>query len=123
MNGKRIKKKLSQRVHHDEMLDKRFQRDIWSAFLARYVNDDSLSLRDAQLEYPGMESYLMDAWKIYQQQTNQVGESESRKCHSSSESVSAKGNVYRLRGIESFDLFTKGKLNSKQVADKGDNLE
>lgn len=70
LNGNRIKKKLSQRVHHDEMLGKSFQRDIWSAFLARYVNDDLLSLRDAQSEYPGMESYLMDAWKIYQQQTN-----------------------------------------------------
>ncbi len=97
LNGNRIKKKLSQRVHHDEMLGKSFQRDIWSAFLARYVNDDLLSLRDAQSEYPGMESYLMDPWKIYQQQTNQVGKSESEKCHSSSESVSAKGKAYRLR--------------------------
>lgn len=123
LNGKRIKKKLSQRVHHDEMLGKSFQRDIWSAFLARYVNDDLLSLRDAQREYPGMESYLMDAWKIYQQQTNQVSESESRKRHSSSESVSAKGKVYLLKNIASFDIYTKGKPHSEQIANTGDNLE
>lgn len=119
LNGKRIKKKLSQRVHHDEMLKKDFHRDLWSAFLARYVNDDLLSLQDAKNEYPGMESYLTEAWKLYQQQTNQVGESESEKSHSSPESVSVKGKSYRIIGSLGP---RRGKLNSKQVANTSDNL-
>ncbi len=95
------------------MLNKKFQRDLWSAFLARYVNDDLLSLQDAQLSYPGMESCLMEAWELYQQQTNQVGQSESEKSHSSPESVSVKGKSYRIAGSLK-SLYPKS--SSKQVA-------
>lgn len=90
LNGKRIKKKLSQRVHHDDYLKKDIHRDLFSAFLARYVYDDKLSLLDASSEYPGMESSLMEAWEQHQQQTNQVGESERRNGHKSFEFVPIK---------------------------------
>ncbi|MEO1432186.1 MAG: hypothetical protein AAFV71_24600, partial [Cyanobacteria bacterium J06633_8] len=45
----------------------KMHRDLFTAFLARHVNDDSLSLLDAQYEYSGSEPILVDAWKLYQQ--------------------------------------------------------
>ena len=88
LNGERIKKSLSQRVHQDSsgMI---MHRDLFSAFLARYVNDDeSLSLHDARREYPRSESILRSAWQIYQKNCEQVSVSESRLCHSSLENLS-----------------------------------
>ncbi|WP_016870544.1 MULTISPECIES: hypothetical protein [Fischerella] len=55
LDGSRIKKSLSQRVHKD-VTGLVMNRDIWSAYLARYINEDQLSLQDAQCEYPRLES-------------------------------------------------------------------
>lgn len=57
-------------------------RDLMSAFLSRHVYDDTLSLQDAQSEYPGMETALLRAWQQYQQSANRVSASESRCSHS-----------------------------------------
>ncbi len=65
LDGTRIKKSLSQRVHYDVTGIVPHHRDIWSSFLARYVNQDELSLHDAQLEYQRLESVLLEAWQQY----------------------------------------------------------
>ncbi|MGK7872937.1 MAG: hypothetical protein AB4426_06385 [Xenococcaceae cyanobacterium] len=64
-------------------------RDLFSAFLARHVNDDLLSLQDAQNEYSRQEPVMREAWERYQQSANRVGFAESRLCHSSSERISS----------------------------------
>lgn len=85
LDGERIKKSLSQRVHKDNS-GIVMHRDLFSAYLARYVNDDDcLSLQDARTEYQRSESILRSAWQVYQKNCERVGESESRLCHSSSE--------------------------------------
>ncbi|MGD1912115.1 MAG: RNA-guided endonuclease TnpB family protein [Rivularia sp. (in: cyanobacteria)] len=97
LDGTRIKKSLSQRVHED-VTGFKLHRDLFSAFLARHVNDDSLSLLDAQIEYPGSEPILVDAWKQYQQTASKVGASVRAACpkgiiknsHCSSEQLSHK---------------------------------
>ncbi len=62
LTGKRIKKSLSERVHHDQT-GIVMQRDLFSAFLARYVVENELLLQDAINAYPGMESILLAAWR------------------------------------------------------------
>lgn len=50
-----MKKSLSERVHHDATGIK-MHRDLMSAYLSRYVNqDDTLSLLDARNGYRGAE--------------------------------------------------------------------
>jgi putative transposase len=90
LDGSRIKKSLSQRVHRD-VTGVVMHRDIFSAFLSRYVNEDTLSLQDAQCEYPRLEQTLWLAWQQYQTNCEQVGESESRLTHSSSEQFNHEG--------------------------------
>ncbi|MDJ0616946.1 MAG: hypothetical protein QNJ63_09405 [Calothrix sp. MO_192.B10] len=87
LDGTRIKKKLSQRVHYD-VTGVVMHRDLFSAYLSRWVYGDVLSLRDAQWEYPDAEPYLMDGWKRYQQTANRVGNSESGNNHMSLERLS-----------------------------------
>jgi hypothetical protein len=89
LDGTAIKKKLSQRVHED-VTGFKMHRDLFSAFLARHVNDDSLSLLDAQNEYPGSEPILVDGWKLYQQTANKLGASEIENSHCSVEQLSHK---------------------------------
>jgi hypothetical protein len=81
LTGVRIKKSLSERVHYDKS-GVAMHRDLMSAFLSRYVYDDTLSLQDAQSEYPGMETTLLRAWQQYQQSANRVSASESQCSHS-----------------------------------------
>lgn len=81
LTGERIKKSLSERVHYDQS-GVVMHRDLMSAFLSRHVYDDTLSLQDAQSEYPGMETTLLRAWQQYQQSANRVSASESRCSHS-----------------------------------------
>ena len=53
LSGKRIKKSLSQRVHHDVTGKIVMHRDLFSAYLARFVNDEDnllLHLAESQLE-------------------------------------------------------------------------
>lgn len=68
-------------------------RDLFSAFLSRYVNQDkldSLATQDARMEYPRLEPILVEAWKDFKQTAKRVGESESRMPDSSSERFSTK---------------------------------
>ena len=60
LDGTRVKKSLSQRVHYDITGIVPHQRDLWSSFLARHVNQDKLSLHDAQVEYQRLESVLLE---------------------------------------------------------------
>ncbi|WP_243147374.1 hypothetical protein [Scytonema sp. UIC 10036] len=63
MDGSRVKKSLSQRVHYDATGIK-MHRDLMSAYLSRYVNqDDRLSLQDARSGYRGAEPLLTEAWQ------------------------------------------------------------
>ncbi|WP_414589903.1 hypothetical protein [Scytonema sp. PCC 10023] len=55
LDGSRIKKSLSERVHRDATGIK-MHRDLFSAYLSRYVNqDDTLSVQDARTGYCGAE--------------------------------------------------------------------
>ena len=49
-------------------------RDLFSAYLARCVYGDVLSLRDAAWEYPDTEPYLLEAWQLYTTNCKQVAE-------------------------------------------------
>ncbi|MEC4818900.1 MAG: transposase, partial [Scytonema sp. PMC 1069.18] len=63
LDGSRTKKSLSERVHHDATGIK-MHRDLMSAYLSRYVNqDDLLSLQDARSGYRGAEPLLLEAWQ------------------------------------------------------------
>ena len=90
LDGTRIKKSLSQRVHRD-CSGFQMHRDLFSAFLARYVNDeDNLLLQSAQQEWKRLESVLKSAWREFQINCKRVSESESRLGHSSSEQFDLK---------------------------------
>jgi putative transposase len=82
-----IKKSLSQRVHQDVTGLPQHQRDLFSAFLSRYVNQDVLVLQDAQAEYLGLEPILLEAHQRYLTR-KQVSASERRLSDSPSEGVS-----------------------------------
>jgi len=92
LDGSRIKKSLSHRVHHD-LTGIEMHRDLFSAFLARYVDRDTLSLHSAQVEWKRLEPILMEAWELYRQRTSRVGESESKKFDPSLECVSIDSGV------------------------------
>ena len=87
LDGTRIKKRLSERVHRDITGIKPMHRDLFSAYLARCVYNNKLSLWDAQCEYPGTEPFLLDGWQQYQS-ANRVAERKSRNSYSSSEQMS-----------------------------------
>lgn len=87
LDGSRIKKSLSERVHRDVSGIVEHHRDLFSAFLSRSVNQDKLSLQDALNEYSWAEPLLLEAWQRYKTR-EQVGASESRKSDSPSERVS-----------------------------------
>ncbi|BAY44030.1 transposase, IS605 family protein [Scytonema sp. HK-05] len=65
LNGERIKKTLSQRVHIDRLTGEGMHRDLFSAFLAKFVNQDELSLQDAVEQYPRSKSILFGAWRRF----------------------------------------------------------
>ena len=104
LNGDRIKKPLSQRVHRDVTGLIVLHRDLFSAYLARFVNDDdNLLLHLAVEQLERSESILMEAWQEFQKTANRVSESESRLCHSSLEQFSIKlGNISQIsqRGLQ-----------------------
>jgi putative transposase len=80
LTGERIKKSLSERVHYDRT-GIVIHRDLFSAFLARYVDENQLSLQNAREAYSGMESSLLEAWQRYKTNCKQVSIAESRKAH------------------------------------------
>lgn len=92
LDGSRNKKSLSDRVHHD-VTGIKMHRDLFSAFLARYVDRDTLSLHDAQVEWQRLEPILMEAWELYRQRTSRVGESENKKLDPSFECVSINSGI------------------------------
>ena len=76
LDGSRVKKSLSERVHHDAT-GIEMHRDLFSAYLSRHVNqNDRLSLQDAASQYSGSESILLDAWQEFLSR-ERVGSSES----------------------------------------------
>jgi len=88
LDGTRIKKSLSQRVHKD-VTGVVMHRDLFSAFLSRHVNDeDNLLLHLARDEWGRLEPILTEAWKEFQQSANRVSASESGLCHSPLERIS-----------------------------------
>ncbi len=102
LDGTRIKKSLSQRVHKD-VTGFRMHRDLFSAFLARSVYDDLLSLHYVQQDYRRLESVLMEGWERYLESANLVGNAERRRCHTPKEQISIdleKANQVKLEGLE-----------------------
>lgn len=89
LNGERIKKNLSQRVHYDQT-GIVMHRDLFSAFLSRYIDEDQLSLQDAITQYPRLEPVLLEAWEHYKQSANRVSASESGQAHPPLERISTK---------------------------------
>jgi putative transposase len=101
LNGERIKKSLSQRIHYD-LTGAIMHRDLFSAFLARHINDeDNLLLQSARKEWKRLESVLESAWQEFQKNCEQVGASESRQGHFSSEQFDLKlGSISQISCIE-----------------------
>lgn len=60
--GKKHKKRLSERVHACEC-GVTTQRDLFSAYLARFVEDDALQVAKARESWPGAEPLLWTAWQ------------------------------------------------------------
>lgn len=87
LNGERIKKSLSERVHRD-LSGFEMHRDLFSAFLSRYVVEDELLLQGAQIEYPRLEQVLMDAWQRYKQSASPVSIAENRQAQPPLERIS-----------------------------------
>ncbi|BAY48920.1 transposase, IS605 family protein [Scytonema sp. HK-05] len=65
LDGSRIKKSLSQRVHRDVTGIPEHQRDLFSAFLSRSVNQNQLVLQDAREQYLRLEPVLLEAHQRY----------------------------------------------------------
>ena len=85
LTGERVKKALSERVHYDA-LGAVMHRDLFSAYLSRFVNDeDNLLLHLAVEQWERSEPILMQAWKEFQTNRERVAACESRLGHSPSE--------------------------------------
>ncbi|GET41662.1 transposase, IS608 family protein [Microseira wollei NIES-4236] len=97
LTGERIKKKLSERVHFDQA-GFAMHRDLWSAYLSRFVNEeDVLLLHLAVEQWERSEPYLHEAWKDFQTNREQLGASERRQSHSPLERSRAEsGNVNQI---------------------------
>ncbi len=90
LTGQRIKKSLSDRVHYDKT-GIVMHRDLFSAYLSRFVNDeDNLLLHLAVEQWERSEPILMQAWKEFQTNCQRVAERESRLSHSPSEQFCTK---------------------------------
>jgi hypothetical protein len=65
LTGERIQKSLAERVHHDQT-GVVMQRDLFSAYLSRFVTDNMLDVQMASDCYLGSESILVAAWQAFQ---------------------------------------------------------
>lgn len=119
LDGTRIKKSLSQRVHKD-VTGFVMHRDLFSAFLSRWVYNDKLSLWDAQCEYLGTEPFLLDAWKQYQRQFL-LG--ETPKTGLPQQSANRVTECESRSGYSSLEQMSNEVLTSNQIANKGEKLE
>ena len=90
LDGSRIKKSLRERVHAD-VTGVRMHRDIFSAYLSRFVHDELLLIEDAASQYPAMEPLLVEGWEEYRKAASKVGEPEIRNSHVSAEQFSTEG--------------------------------
>lgn len=88
LTGERIKKSLSERVHYDQT-GIVMHRDLFSAYLSRYVTDNILDVQLARDCYIGSEPILTAAWQVYQS-SNQVGASERPQSQSPVEKMAVK---------------------------------
>lgn len=97
LTGERIKKKLSERVHCDQT-GFAMHRDLFSAYLSRFVNEEGILLLHLAVEqWERSEPILHEAWKDFLLNREQLGESESRQSHSPLERFSAElGNVNQI---------------------------
>jgi transposase len=88
LNGERIKKSLSERVHCDRT-GVVMHRDLFSAYLSRFVTDNMLDVQVARDGYSGAEPLLTAAWQAYQS-SKRVGASESPQSQSPVERMAVK---------------------------------
>ncbi len=65
LDGSRQKKSLSQRIHYD-VTGIVMHRDLFSAYLARYVQEDQLDADTARERYAGLEPILVGAFQRYE---------------------------------------------------------
>ncbi|BAZ17104.1 transposase, IS608 family protein [Calothrix sp. NIES-4071] len=80
LDGTRIKKSLSERVHKD-VSGFEMQRDLFSAYLSRYVNDNSeLNVSQACRDWERTEPFLTQAWSEFKTASAQTS-SRARWCH------------------------------------------
>ncbi len=96
LNGDRIKKSLSERVHHDQT-GVVMHRDLFSAYLSRFVTDNRLDMPVARESYAGSEPILVAAWQVYES-SKRVGESKSPQRQSPAERMATKlGTVSQVK--------------------------
>lgn len=88
--GNKQKKSLSQRVHHCSICRLKMQRDIFSAYLSRYVDPktETLSIELARNGWLGMEKSLLDGW--------QDGSNQSARIATSSKSPISNDGLERM---------------------------
>lgn len=80
LDGTRIKKSLSERVHKD-VSGFEMQRDLFSAYLSRFVNDDSeLQVTQATSNWGRTEPFLTQAWREFKTASAKTS-SRVRWCH------------------------------------------
>ena len=101
LTGERIKKKLSERVHRDRT-GIVMHRDLFSAYLSRFVNEEDILLLHLAVEqWERLEPVLLEAWKDFQINCERLGASESTNlAHSSSEQFSTKLGTVNQIAIE-----------------------
>lgn len=92
LDGSREKKSLSERVHRDKT-GIVMHRDLFSAYLARFVDEnDQLDADTARERYAGLEPILWGAYQRYESQSTSTKASpESGAACSPSESIPQKG--------------------------------
>ncbi|MEO1373934.1 MAG: transposase [Cyanobacteria bacterium J06635_10] len=112
LDGSRTKKSLRERVHED-VTGIRMHRDIFSAYLSRFVHDESLLIEDAASQYPVMEPLLMEGWEEYRKTVSKVSESKIRNSHVSAEQFS----------IEGLSTSSLAESATSQVVNKDEKLE
>lgn len=96
LTGERMKKSLSERVHYDQT-GIVMHRDLFSAYLSRYVTDNILDVQLARDSYTGSEPILTAAWRVFQS-SNQVGASERPQSQSPAEKMAVKlGTVSQIK--------------------------
>lgn len=107
LDGSRVKKSLDQRIHRDNS-GIVMHRDLFSAFLARYVNDDLLRVSVLRDEYARMEPSLVAGFQRYEENRSSSG---LRKLSSSESSIfPVETEATNLDRLEQLRVLGLGKL-------------